>query len=76
MSELMVFDKPKDIEAFRLLALKGMLKLEIRGIRFKGGSIAVAVRKAMGGGARKRLKLLAEYETWLRERGILVEETR
>jgi hypothetical protein len=73
MDGAIVIDTPEGIEAYRLLALKGALKLEARGLRFKGGrvSAAQAVREAMGVTTRNKAKLLEEYEAWLRERSLL-----
>ena len=68
----LVFDTPKGIEAFRLLALKGALKLETLGLRASRGYLAsVQVRKIIGSKTRNKEMLLQEYLFWLRERGIL-----
>lgn len=66
-------DTPKDIEAYRLLALKGALKLEIFGIKSRF-NVAESVRSVMGSTNKRKEKLLAEYETWLRDKGILIGE--
>ncbi len=66
-------DKPRSIDpqVYRLLALKGALKLECLGMkRSRGPSALTIVKKEFGlkGDARS---VLAQYEALLREHGIL-----
>lgn len=59
------------VVAYRLLALRSMLKLEIVGLKHSGGSIAARIRQEFGLKSRNKTKLLAEYEAVLRARGVL-----
>ena len=69
---LMVFDTPDGIETFRLLSIKGRLKLEIQtGLRWRIATAPI-VRKIIGSTTKNKVKLLAEYEQYLRDRGIIV----
>lgn len=65
-----VLDKPDEINAFRLLALKGALKLESIGLKSRLGSALKTIKAEFGfkGNAKKVLPL---YEAKLREMGIL-----
>ena len=66
---MQVIDTPEGIEAFRLLSIHGRLKLELRGLRFRINTFS-HVRKEFGfKGSRQRV--FEQYETMLRERGIL-----
>lgn len=38
----------EDINLFRLMALRGALKLEIKGLRHSGGSVAARVKREFG----------------------------
>lgn len=67
-----ICDTPESIQAFRLLALRGRLQLEVKGLRFRVPT-APAVRAACGSTQRSKVKLLEEYETWLRMKGILTK---
>ena len=62
---------PESIEAFRLLAIKGALKLESLGMRMSRGRSALSVVKAMGIKARTAKEALPLFEDYLRKRGIL-----
>ncbi len=66
-----VLDKPNEIEAFQLLAIRGRLELEIKGLRFKGRSTAAVVRERFNIRERTRAGVLRAFESQLRERGIL-----
>jgi hypothetical protein len=59
-----------DIHRTRLIALRGRLKLETLGLHFKGRPSSVIIRELTGLKARNKLKLLAEYDQWLTERGL------
>jgi hypothetical protein len=72
-----VIDTPEGIEAFRLLALRGALRIEVRTgmIRSnRGRATSVIVREVLGSKTRDKAKLLAEFEAALREAGILRAE--
>ncbi len=60
-----------DIPAFRMLALKGALKLESKGLKRRGPSALAIVRAETGLKARTAAAMLPLFEEWLRERGIL-----
>lgn len=61
----MLLDTPEEINAFRLLALKGRLKIEVKtGMPFSNHGITTAtmVREVIGSKTRSKKKLLGEYE--------------
>jgi hypothetical protein len=65
-----MIDTPEGIEAVRLLSIKGRLKLELMGLRFKGGSTFAHVKREFGfKGSRQ--KVYDQYIAMLKERGIL-----
>jgi hypothetical protein len=66
-----VCDTPESINAFRLLALKGALRLETIGLKRRGMPASEIVRQEIGSKIRNKVALLAEYEKWLRAKGIL-----
>ena len=45
---LIVLDTPKDINMFRLLALKGALSLEVKGMSRRGRSVYSIVKEEFG----------------------------
>lgn len=60
------------MEVFRLLSLRGALKLETIGMKAsRGVNAAQTIRDEFGLKARNKTVLLAEYETLLRARGVL-----
>jgi hypothetical protein len=68
---MIVCDTPDKIEAFRLLALRGALKLECKGLRRKGQSVATLIKREFNLRGTKQ-QLSDQFEALLRERGILV----
>lgn len=69
-----IIDTPEGIERFRLIALRGALRIEVRtGMRRSnsGRPTAELVREATGLTQRNKAKLLEEYEALLREAGVL-----
>ena len=66
-----IIDTPEGIEAYRLLALRGALKLEIYGMRrSRGISAATAIKREFNlKGSNK--SVLEQYEGILREKGVL-----
>lgn len=62
---------PDAINAYRMLALRGALKLEARGMKRRGPSALAIVKLETGLKARTAAAMLPLYETWLRERGFL-----
>lgn len=69
-NRLIVIDTPEGIEAYRLLAIRGRLKLELKGIRFRGGSTFAYVKREYGFKGRNA-SVLEQYEQMLREKGVL-----
>jgi len=66
-----IIDTPDGIEAFRMLSIHGRLKLEMKGLRFRINTFA-AVRRELGLAPRTpRAKVLAAWETKMREMGVL-----
>lgn len=76
MSSL-IADTPEQINAFRLLALKGALKLETKGMQMsRGVKASVIVRKTLKdagyAASASKVNLLAEFEQYLRDIKVLV----
>ena len=68
----MTASTPEEIEAYRLLALRGALKLESVGLKASKGKSAFSIVKKMTGlPGRSAKELLPLYEDLLREYGIL-----
>lgn len=67
----MIADTPSTIFAYHLLAMKGALKLETLGLSSSRGSVSENVRKLCGSRTRDKKKLLAEFESQLKDRNIL-----
>ena len=68
----MTASTPEEIEAYRLLALRGALKLESVGLKTSKGKSAFSIVKKMTGlPGRSAKELLPLYEDLLREYGIL-----
>ena len=61
---------PEQINAFRLCALRGALKLEIHGLTRRGRSAATIIRELLGSKTRGGKQLLAELDAYMAERGI------
>ena len=64
-----VFDTPEAINIFRLLALRGALKLEIVGMKKRGQSAYSIIKQEFGfkGSKEKVLQQLDEYVGELKE---------
>jgi len=71
MNQSIICDTPESIMAFRLLAMRGALKLETKGLRHSRGSVANSVRHMLNSRTKNKEKLLAEYESYLHTAGIL-----
>lgn len=69
--ETIVLDTPAQINAFRLLALRGALKLESVGLKRRGPSALTLVKKETGIKARTAKDALPLFEAHLRGLGIL-----
>ena len=67
-----VLDAPAQINAFRLLSLRGALKLESVGLKRRGPSALTLVKKETGIKARTAKDALPLFEALLRETGVLV----
>ena len=68
MSEAIVANTPDKIEMFRLLALRGALKLELVGMRRRGPS-AYSIIKSQYGFKGSKQRVLDQFEGYIRDRG-------
>ena len=66
-----IIDTPEGIAAYRLLALRGALKLEIAGMRRSHGSSAATIIKSEFNLKGSNKSVLEQYEAILREKGVL-----
>ena len=66
-----IISTPENIAAYRLLALKGMLKLESFGMKSNGSSALSIVKKEHGIKASTAKEALPLYIELLKEKGIL-----
>jgi len=64
-----MIDTPDGIEAFRLLSIRGRLRLELLGMRFRINTFPVVKREF--GFKGNNQKVFDQYEAMLKERGIL-----
>lgn len=67
-----ICDTPDKIDAFRLLALKGRLSLEVKGLTCRGRS-AYSIVKDEFNLKGSKAKVLAQFKEILTARGILVD---
>jgi hypothetical protein len=67
----MIADTPEKINAFRLLSLKGALKLETVGMKRRGKSALSIVKEEFGFKGNTQ-KVYDQYVSHLKEIGILV----
>jgi hypothetical protein len=67
----MVLDTPDQINAFRLLTLRSMLRLEAAGMKRRGPSALAIVKAETGLKARTAAAMIPLYSAWLVEQGIL-----
>lgn len=68
----MIANTPHDIFVFKLLALKGALKLESLGLRHSSGkSVAPQIRYLIGSRTKNKKALLDQYVTFLQNQSIL-----
>jgi hypothetical protein len=68
----MIIDTPDGIEAYRMLAIYHRLKLEMKGIRFRISTFAVARRELGMSPRTPRAKVLEAWEAKMKEKGINV----
>ena len=72
MNQSFVASTPDQVFAYRLLALRSGLKLEIAGMRLsRGEQASKTIRHLMSTRTRNLKDLLAEYESFLRSNGFL-----
>lgn len=71
MNQAIICDTPDKILAFNLLAMRSALKLEILGMKHSRGPVSKSVRYLTGTRTRDKKKLLAEFETLLKQYGFL-----
>ena len=77
MSGGFIIDTPEGISAYRALAARGVLKLELLGMKSRGrGSISRVIEQITNGEVkavrRNKKTVLVEYEQWLVDNGILI----
>jgi len=72
---MIIADTPDKINAFRLLSLKGALKLETVGLKRRGKSALSIVKEEFGFKGNVH-KVYDQYVAYLKEVGILVGSTR
>ena len=70
--EAVIISTPDGIKAFQMMALKGALKLETKGMTRHGKSAYSIVKETFGFKGSK-VSVLAQYEAHLRNIGVLVE---
>jgi hypothetical protein len=72
MNQSFIASTPDQIFAYRLLALRAGLKLEILGMRLsRGEKASKMIRHLMSTRTRNLKELLSEYESFLRSNGFL-----
>lgn len=67
----MIADTPELVNAYRLLSIKGALKLETLGLMHSRGSVAPTARQILNSKTKNKTALLAEFVQYLKEEGIL-----
>jgi hypothetical protein len=75
---ILIADTPAKVAAYRLLALKGALKLETKGLQMSRGVRASVIardelKKAGKPAPANKVKLLEAFEAYLREIGVLID---
>ena len=70
---MIICNTPESINAFRLLALRGALKLEVLGMKRRGPSALSIVKREFGfkGNAKS---VSEQFATYLREQKILIDK--
>lgn len=61
------------MEVFRLLSMRGRLRMESHGLKSRGGSVRKKVCDEFGIKRRSITEVLADYEQVLRARGVIRE---
>jgi len=70
-----VLTKPSDIRAFQLLALKGAMKLEMKGLKLsRGGSAFATVKRMYPQLTGSRKQIFIGYMNILRDMGLPLAE--
>lgn len=67
----MVLDTPEMIQAFKLLQLKGALKLELAGMKMWRGQTAYSIIKELYGYKGSKQKVYDQFVSDLKESGVL-----
>jgi hypothetical protein len=70
-TKAIVCDTPESIQAFKMLAMKGALKLELLGMKRRGRSAFAMVKEHYGFKGSKQ-KVYDQYINLLKEKGVLV----
>ena len=74
-NESIICNTPETINAFRLLALKGALKLELVGLKARRGFSAFKTVKAEFGFKGNKQSVFDQYVAHLTQIGVLVPKT-
>lgn len=73
MNETLILDKPHQINAFRLLALRSALKLELLGMCASRGFSAYKTIKNEFGFKGNKQKVSEQFTKYLIDNGILIQ---
>ncbi len=66
---MIVANTPEQIEMFRLLAMRGALKLELVGMQRRGQSVYSVIKQEFGFKGNKQ-KVLDQFELYIKEKGV------
>lgn len=64
----MILDTPDAIMHYHMLAQKHALRMEIAGLRFRGGSVCAHIKRTYGITARSKKDVLAEFTAMIDEK--------
>lgn len=63
-----IMDTPEAIMYYHMMSQRSALKLEILGMRFKGGSVCAHIKRTYGITAHLKKDVLAEFNALIEER--------
>jgi hypothetical protein len=75
MNDTIICNTPESINAYRLLALRSALKLELVGMKASRGFSAYATIKREFGFNGNKQSVSDQFATYLREQKILIDKT-
>lgn len=64
----MILDTPDAIMHYHMLAQKHALRMEIAGLRFRGGSVCAHIKRTYGITAHSKKDVLAEFTAMIDEK--------